>query len=170
MISKTALASLAGAAALLGACSTTGYGDDGYGYYDRDYYGRYGSYDYDRPDPRYDHRGGADAVPYEIWAELAEVLPPVGEFAGFTATTSGYYATTPDHNPFLGYDPRRPNLIRLVGFSGHGVMFGPFTALVARELADAGREIETVMVDGQAIPIDAFRIGRPYSSHEAMVI
>ena len=53
MISKTALASLAGAAALLGACSTTGYGDDGYGYYDRDYYGRYGGYDYDRPDPRY---------------------------------------------------------------------------------------------------------------------
>jgi hypothetical protein len=53
MFSKTSLATLAGAAALLGACSTTGYGDDGYGYYDRDYYGRYGDYDYNRPDPRY---------------------------------------------------------------------------------------------------------------------
>jgi glycine/D-amino acid oxidase-like deaminating enzyme len=126
--------------------------------------------DQDTIDPRYDHRGGADAVPYEIWAELADVLPPVGEFAGFTATTSGYYATTPDHNPFLGYDPRRPNLVRLVGFSGHGVMFGPFTARVARELAHAGRDVDAVVIDGQRIPIDAFRVGRPYEAHEAMVI
>lgn len=45
------------AAALVGGCATTdGYGDSrygDYGYYDRTYYSRYGGYDYDRPDPRY---------------------------------------------------------------------------------------------------------------------
>ena len=55
-----------------------------------------------------------------------------GEFGGVQATTAGFYAVTPDHNPFLDVDPAVPNLIRLVGFSGHGAMFGPFTAAVAR--------------------------------------
>lgn len=51
---KSILTSLA-AVAILGGCTTNGYGydDDGWGYYDRGYYDRYGSYDYDRPDPRY---------------------------------------------------------------------------------------------------------------------
>jgi hypothetical protein len=46
------------AAMLLGGCTTTsdryGYGsqDDSWGYYDRNYSQRYGSYDWDRPDPR----------------------------------------------------------------------------------------------------------------------
>ena len=69
--------------------------------------------------------------------DLAEHMPPIGEFAGITATTSGYYATTPDHNPMLGYDPAVPNLIRLAGFSGHGAMFGPFSSLVGERLAEA---------------------------------
>lgn len=51
------------AAALVGGCSTTGYGDrygynDGrqgneWGYYDRSSYDRYGRYDYNNPDPSY---------------------------------------------------------------------------------------------------------------------
>jgi len=51
------------AATLTGACSTTndrygyrdGYsgGGDEWGYYDRDYYNRYGRYDYNAPDPSY---------------------------------------------------------------------------------------------------------------------
>ena len=41
------------AAALVGGCATTDYaGDDGWGYYDRGYSGRYGAYDWNRPDPR----------------------------------------------------------------------------------------------------------------------
>lgn len=43
------------AATLLGGCTTDragyGYRDDGWGYYDRGYYQRYGSYDWNRPDP-----------------------------------------------------------------------------------------------------------------------
>ena len=46
------------AAALVGGCATSGYGyrDDragDWGYYDGSSYDRYGSFDYDRPDPQY---------------------------------------------------------------------------------------------------------------------
>ncbi len=55
-MNKFVLASL-GAAAVLGGCTTSGYGNrsgyDDWGYYDRGYYSRYGGYDYDRPDPRF---------------------------------------------------------------------------------------------------------------------
>jgi hypothetical protein len=43
------------AAVLIGGCTTSGaygYRDDGWGYYDRGSYQRYGNYDWDRPDPR----------------------------------------------------------------------------------------------------------------------
>jgi glycine/D-amino acid oxidase-like deaminating enzyme len=126
--------------------------------------------DQDVVEPGFAHSGGVDSVPFSIWAELAEVLPPVGEFAGFSSTTCGYYGTTPDHNPFFGYDRFRPNLIRLVGFSGHGAMFGPFTARIGRELAEAGRDLEAIELDGHRIALDAFRIGRTYTHAEKMVI
>ena len=126
--------------------------------------------DQDRIEGPYAHTGGVDAAPYQAWAELAEVVPPIGEFAGFQATTCGYYGTTPDHNPFLGYDRQRTNLIRLVGFSGHGAMFGPFTALVAGALAEAGRDVPQVDVDGTPVDVGSFRIGRDFAHHEQMVI
>lgn len=99
---------------------------------------------------------------------LAEALPPIGEFGGLVATTSGYYGSTPDHNPFLDLDPQVPNLIRLVGFSGHGAMFGPFSALVGAALAEGGGR--TVDALGQQVDLAPFRIGRPFDGHEAMVI
>ena len=53
-MNKFVLASL-GAAVVLGGCATYGNrsGYDDWGYYDRGYYSQNGSYDYDRPDPRY---------------------------------------------------------------------------------------------------------------------
>lgn len=52
---KTMLSALAAATTLatLGGCTTTDYGNNPYGYYDTTYYGQYGGYDYNRPDPRY---------------------------------------------------------------------------------------------------------------------
>jgi sarcosine oxidase subunit beta len=126
--------------------------------------------DQDHVEGRFSHQGGVEAEPYTAWAELAEALPAVGEFAGFSATTSGYYGTTPDHNPFLGYDRQLTNLIRLVGFSGHGAMFGPFTALVARELAQAGHDLPAITVDGASVSLETFRIGREFAHRETMVI
>ena len=126
--------------------------------------------DQDRVEPAFSHQSGVDAVPYELGAELAEALPPVAEFDGLAATTAGYYAVTPDHNPFLGYDRQVENLVRLVGFSGHGAMFGPFTARVARALVDAGRNVPRVEIDGEPVCLDAFRIGRDFHEAEVMVI
>jgi glycine/D-amino acid oxidase-like deaminating enzyme len=126
--------------------------------------------DQDRVDPEFAPTSGVDAVPWGLWAELAAQVPQIGEFAGFNAVTSGYYGTTPDHNPFLDYDPTTRNLVRLVGFSGHGAMFGPFTAWVARNLAEAGRTVATVPVDGVDVDVSNFHIGRSYDSHELLVI
>lgn len=126
--------------------------------------------DQDRVDPEFTPASGVDAVPYGLWAELAEYLPSVGEFDGFTATTGGYYGTTPDHNPFLDFDPQVSNLVRMVGFSGHGAMFGPFTARVGLALAEAGRRIGSVRLDGEDVDCTGFHIGRAYDAHESMVI
>lgn len=126
--------------------------------------------DQDVVEPAFSHKSGTDTRPYEAWASLAEVLPPVAAFEGLTATTSGYYGTTPDHNPFLGYDPDVPNLLRLVGFSGHGAMFGPFTARVAGALAEAGGPLGAVEVLGERVSLDPFRLDREFADHEAMVI
>lgn len=126
--------------------------------------------DQDRIEDRYFHKSGTDSAAYETWASLAEVIPAVGEFAGVTATTAGYYGTTPDHNPFLGYDPQVPNLIRLAGFSGHGAMFGPFTALVGASLAEAGCDLPAVEALGRAVSISGFRVEREYRHAEALVI
>lgn len=130
----------------------------------------FGYADQDAVPPEFSHAGGIDSAAYAVWAELAEAVPPIGEFDGFTATTSGYYGVTPDHNPFLGFDRQLGNLLRLVGFSGHGAMFGPFTARVARELAEAGRDLPAIRLDGDTVSLDAFRIGRAYGAHEELVI
>ena len=97
-------------------------------------------------------------------------MPPIGEFQGIVATTSGFYGTTPDHNPFLDYDPMFNNLIRLVGFSGHGAMFGPFTAFVGGALADAGRRLDELVVRQQKVSLLAFHIDRSFENLEQMVI
>lgn len=124
--------------------------------------------DQDRIEPAFFHKTGPDSLGFEAWATLAEVIPGIGEFGGITATTSGYYATTPDHNPFLDRDPAFSNVIRAVGFSGHGAMFGPFSALVVEALATQGRPDRIEVLDRE-IPLHAFRIGRDFG-HEAMVI
>lgn len=116
------------------------------------------------------HNSGVDAAPYAAWASFAEAVPPVAEFAGFSSTTAGFYGTTPDHNPFFGYDRQVSNLIRLVGFSGHGAMFGPFTARVARELVLAGRDLAEVGLEDGPVSLATFRIGRPFAHAEKMVI
>lgn len=126
--------------------------------------------DQDRIAPGFAHNSGYDALPYTAWASLAEAVPAIGEFGGISATTAGFYGTTPDHNPFLGFDPAVPNLIRLVGFSGHGAMFGPFTARVARALVEAGRDVPAVTLDDGDVDLSAFRIGRDFAHAEALVI
>ncbi|MCB9681727.1 MAG: FAD-binding oxidoreductase [Alphaproteobacteria bacterium] len=126
--------------------------------------------DQDTIEPTYAHDGGIDAVPFEAWSHMAEVVPLIGEFDGVVATTSGFYGVTPDHNPFLAYDRQLSNLVRLAGFSGHGAMFGPFTAAVARALADAGRDLPSVTLPVGEVSLAEFAIGRSFGHAEVMVI
>lgn len=125
--------------------------------------------DQDRIEERFSHRSGVDSAAYECWLNLADYLPPLADFKGVHATTSGYYGTTPDHNPFLGFDPKVPNLIRLVGFSGHGAMFGPFSARVAEALAEHG-PIDAIEVLGRRVSLRPFAVDRTFVASETMVI
>ncbi|TVQ87234.1 MAG: FAD-binding oxidoreductase [Deltaproteobacteria bacterium] len=126
--------------------------------------------DQDVIEPSFAHTGGLESAPFHAWEQLATYLPSVAEFSGIRYTTSGYYGTTPDHNPFFGYDRQRLNLVRLIGFSGHGAMFGPFSAQVGLQLCEAGHDLDAVEVEGESISLHRFKVGRAYDHHEAMVI
>lgn len=129
--------------------------------------------DQDRVDPAHAHDGGVDAVPFTAWSHLAEAVPALGAADGFAATTCGYYGTTADHHPFLGYDPSATNVLRLVGFSGHGLMMAPFTAATAVALAEAGRPVPFVRLPTGDVPMAPFAPDRPLTggAHaERMVI
>ncbi len=126
--------------------------------------------DQDAIEEAFFHKSGVDARPFEAWMALAEAIEPAAELAGISATTAGFYASTPDHNPFLDMDPRVPNLVRLVGFSGHGAMFGPFSAEVALAVAEAGGSVADVRLGDERVGLGAFRIGRAMGHSEAMVI
>jgi glycine/D-amino acid oxidase-like deaminating enzyme len=126
--------------------------------------------DQDTIDAPYAHGGDPESRPVQAWLHASEVVPALTQFDGMTGTTAGFYATTPDHNPFLDYDPEVSNLIRLAGFSGHGAMFGPFTAAVARALADAGRSLDRIQLPEGLVDLSDFRIGRHFDTHERLVI
>ena len=126
--------------------------------------------DQDRVEAEFDPRAGVDGRPYEAWAALAESVPSVEAAGGFQATTAGFYGVTPDHNPFIDHDPRVGGLIRAVGFSGHGAMFGPFTARLVTALAEAGGRLDTIPLLGEVAEVAAFHIGRDFENCEHMVI
>jgi glycine/D-amino acid oxidase-like deaminating enzyme len=126
--------------------------------------------DQDHIEPEYYHRSGLDNYGYRLWLELAEALSVVGEFSGLTATTGGFYATTPDHNPLLGFDPRQPRLLHATGFSGHGAMMGPFTAAVIHAMALQGPGVRSLQLSGREVVLDDLLIGRKFGTGEGMVI
>ena len=120
--------------------------------------------------PEFFHKSGLDNYGYAVWMELAESLPALEEFAGLAGTTAGYYAVTPDHNPFLGFDPLQANLIHAVGFSGHGAMLGPFTAAAVTAMAIAGESLDSIQLGGREIDLRPLLVGRSPRASEGMVI
>jgi len=126
--------------------------------------------DQDLIEPTFFHKTGLENYGYQLWMELAESVPSIGEFAGIQATTAGFYAVTPDHNPILGFDPRVGGLIHAAGFSGHGAMLGPFTARVVAAMAMAGRTLESVSIEDEEIDVRAMLVGREFDHAEGMVI
>src|SRR5947199_10815773 len=90
--------------------------------------------DQDRIDPPFNHAHGIDNYGYAILEQVMAFAPRLAEAGGLTATTSGFYGTTPDANPLIGIDSNLSNLVHAVGFSGHGLMHAPITALLVEAL------------------------------------
>lgn len=98
--------------------------------------------DQDRVDASFRHDNGIDNYGYAILEQVEQFSPLLANTGGLVATTSGFYGTTPDANPLIGFDTHQQNLIHAVGFSGHGVMHAPISALLVVALltgdADSG--------------------------------
>lgn len=113
-----------------------------------------------------------DSLGMKTWLELSSWVPLLGKFGREKrGTTSGFYGTTPDHNPIIDYDLDVANLIHACGFSGHGIMQGPLTARIVCELIEKGARQWTLDLQGKIIDTSAFALDRNFNNHaEAMVI
>jgi FAD-dependent oxidoreductase domain-containing protein 1 len=90
--------------------------------------------DQDRIAPGFSHEHGLENLGYQVLAQVAEFAPDLSDAGGLAATSCGYYGMTPDANPLIGFDARVPNLVHAAGFSGHGIMHAPITALLVEAL------------------------------------
>ena len=90
--------------------------------------------DQDRVDPPFRHDNGIDNYGYALLAQVEQFSPLLANAGGLVATASGFYGTTPDANPLIGRDTHQQNLIHAVGFSGHGLMHAPITALLVEAI------------------------------------
>lgn len=103
--------------------------------------------------------------------EILGYIPDVAHMGDICAVTSGFYEDTPDHNPFIGFDPWVPNLIHAAGFSGHGLMQAPATAATVTALVSAGEDLRQVCLPGVGnVDVDTFAVIRKYLAGEGMVI
>ncbi len=109
--------------------------------------------DQDRIDPPFNHNNGIDNYGYALLEQVMDFSPLLAEAGGLTATASGFYGTTPDANPLIGFDSNLSNLVHAVGFSGHGLMHAPITAVLVEALLTG--EVE----DGNV------RLPDPFSEH-----
>jgi len=103
--------------------------------------------------------------------EIAQFLPAVQDMGKIMAVTTGFYDTTPDHNPLFGYDSRVGNLIHAAGFSGHGLMHAPFSARIVAELITAGRNLEVMELPYGlgGVDLNPYGLERVFEHVEGMV-
>jgi glycine/D-amino acid oxidase-like deaminating enzyme len=90
--------------------------------------------DQDRVPAPFDHRNGIDNFGFQLLADVALYAPSLVESGGLMATTCGYYGMTPDGVPLIGFDGAVANLVHAAGFSGHGIMHAPISALLVEAL------------------------------------
>jgi len=113
-----------------------------------------------------------DGLGGAIRKELEGYIPAITEMGPTSAVTCGYYDVTPDHNPLIGYDPFVPNLIHASGFSGHGVMHAPFTAIIVAHLVAARENVSVFDLPfglGEVQP-GAFAVDREFQHGEGLVL
>jgi glycine/D-amino acid oxidase-like deaminating enzyme len=104
--------------------------------------------------------------------EVAQVLPAVADMGKLVAVTTGFYDTTPDHNPLFGYDGKIGNLIHAVGLSGHGLMHAPYSALIVAELVGRGGDAASLELPFAlgSVDLGLYALDRTFGPAEAMVI
>jgi FAD-dependent oxidoreductase domain-containing protein 1 len=90
--------------------------------------------DQDRVPEHFDHRHAVDNFGFELLSDMALYAPSLVTSGGVLATTCGYYGMTPDAVPLIGFDANLTNLVHAAGFSGHGIMHAPVTALLVERL------------------------------------
>ncbi len=69
---------------------------------------------------------------------------------------AGSYDTTPDHKPILGKTPGVSDMIQINGFSGHGLMLAPITAVLMAELIEGKKP----HIDIDWLSIERFKSGK----------
>lgn len=111
----------------------------------------------------------------EARASMASFVPDLIDDGRWKTTTAGYYATTPDHTPMIGYDTQRSNLLHAVGCSGHGLMHAPITAflveaLLTENVDPEGRVYLPAPFNTLAIDTAAFAPTRSFDRDEMHVI
>ncbi|MBV9131993.1 MAG: FAD-binding oxidoreductase [Chloroflexi bacterium] len=132
--------------------------------------------DQDRVPQQFDHRHGVDNFGFELLADMALYAPSLVESGGLAATTCGYYGMTPDAVPLIGFDAGLSNLVHAAGFSGHGVMHAPITALLVAKLIAGETENGQVRLpppfDRHTLDLAAFDPSRDFlaSSAESAVL
>src|SRR6266568_4410723 len=124
--------------------------------------------DQDRIDPPFRHDNGIDNYGYAILAQVEDFSPLLANAGGLIATTCGFYGTTPDANPLIGRDAHQQNLVHAVGFSGHGLMHAPITALLVEAIlagdVDHGHVRLPAPFDHATIDLNTFDPGRAFES------
>ncbi len=137
---------------------------------------RFSDADQDRVDPPFRYDNGIDNYGYAILEQVEQFSPLLANAGGLIATTSGFYGVTPDANPLIGRDTQQQNLVHAVGFSGHGLMHAPITALLVEAiLAGDGEEGQVRLpspFDQAHIDLKAFAPGRSFdrSHRETFVL
>ena len=132
--------------------------------------------DQDRTDAPFRHDNGIDNYGYAVLQQIEEFSPLLANAGGLIATTSGFYGMTPDANPLIGFDTQQQNLIHVAGFSGHGLMHTPISALLVVALltgeADHGHVRLPAPFDHATIDLRTFAPGRVFehSRRETLVL
>jgi sarcosine oxidase subunit beta len=90
--------------------------------------------DQDRIEQGYGHEHGLENYGYAILAEMEHFASELANCGGLAGTSCGYYGVTPDANPLIGFDAQQENLLHAAGFSGHGLMHAPITAVLVEAL------------------------------------
>ncbi len=123
--------------------------------------------DQDAIRPGFSHREGVENFGYAVLEQVAAFAPRLIDEGGLVATTSGFYGMTPDANPLIGFDTRLRNLVHAAGFSGHGLMHAPITAvlveaLITGNIKDGHAQLPPPF-EAYAINLATFDPGRDFS-------